>query len=172
MNKQSKGHSAAVYTAEGGIIAGLYTALTNLSTAFGLAYGPIQFRISEALTILPVFTPAAIPGLALGCFFSNIGSPYGLADMLLGTLATLLAAICTRLTRNITIKKYPVLSAFMPVIFNCLIVSGEISYFLPKDARVHGFVIGFLQVGAGEIVCATFLGLLLWRALRDRKLFR
>ncbi|MDR0314732.1 MAG: QueT transporter family protein, partial [Oscillospiraceae bacterium] len=74
MDKDNKEKS--LYVATSGIIAAIYAALTYLSGAFGLSYGPIQFRVSEALTILPALTSAAIPGLAIGCFLGNLGSPY------------------------------------------------------------------------------------------------
>lgn len=88
------------YLVQGAMIAAIYTVLTLLAALWGLAYGPVQFRFSEALTILPVFTPAAIPGLTVGCLLSNIFSGYGIYDMVFGTLATLLAAAGTRLLRN------------------------------------------------------------------------
>ena len=87
------------FLALGAVIAAIYAVLTYLSALANLAYGPFQFRFSEALTILPIFTPAAVPGLALGCLLSNIFSSMGAADMVFGTLATLLAAIATRMVR-------------------------------------------------------------------------
>ena len=77
---------------EAGLIGALYAVLTYVSSMMGLAYGEVQFRISEALTILPVFTPAAIPGLVIGCIIANIGSPFGMVDIVCGTLATFAAA--------------------------------------------------------------------------------
>ena len=94
MKTQSKN---VQYLTLGAMIAAAYTVLTLLAAALNLAYGEVQFRFSEALTILPVFTPAAIPGLALGCLLSNLWSGFGVADMVFGTLATLLAAIATRM---------------------------------------------------------------------------
>ena len=78
------------FLAQGAVIAALYAVLTYLAAAMNLAYGPVQFRFSEALTVLPVFTPAAIPGLALGCFLSNLASPLGIVDWVFGTAATCL----------------------------------------------------------------------------------
>ena len=75
------------YLAQAGMIAAIYAALTYLAMAFNLAYGSIQFRFSEALTILPVFTPAAVPGLAIGCLIGNLASPYPL-DLIFGTAAS------------------------------------------------------------------------------------
>ena len=92
MKKQTR---SAVFLAQGAMIAAIYTVLTLLAATMNLAYGPVQFRFSEALTILPMFTPAAVPGLTIGCLLSNIFSGYGAADMIFGTLATLLAAIST-----------------------------------------------------------------------------
>lgn len=66
------------FLVEAGLIGALYAVLTYVSSMMGLAYGEVQFRISEALTILPVFTPAAIPGLVIGCIIANIGSPFGM----------------------------------------------------------------------------------------------
>ncbi|MEE1026034.1 MAG: QueT transporter family protein, partial [Acutalibacteraceae bacterium] len=80
-----KGNSKTKFLVLGGLIAAFYAVATYISAAMGLAYGGIQFRISEALTILPVFTPAAIPGLIIGCFIGNLGSPFGMVDVLLGT---------------------------------------------------------------------------------------
>lgn len=78
------------YLVQGAVIAALYAALTYVAGAVGLAYGNVQFRFSEALTVLAAFTPAAIPGLTIGCFLGNLGSPYGMVDIICGTAATLL----------------------------------------------------------------------------------
>ena len=83
------------FLALGAVIAGLYAVLTYVAAAMNLAYGAVQFRFSEALTVLPVFTPAAVPGLALGCFIANLASPLGVVDWVFGTGATLLAGIGT-----------------------------------------------------------------------------
>ena len=91
MKKMKK---STVYTVQGALIAAVYAALTYAVAP--LSFGATQFRISEALTILPVFTPAAIPGLAIGCVIANIGSPFGPIDIVLGTLATLLSDLVQR----------------------------------------------------------------------------
>lgn len=172
MSFNIKSNNSALFITQSAVIAALYAALTYVSSAMGLAYGPIQFRLSEALCILPVFTPAAIPGLAVGCLLANIGSPYGIIDIVIGTSATLSAAVLTRVLRNITVKSFPLLSSLMPVIFNCLFVGAEIAYFLPKGTRISGFFISFLEVGAGEIICAVILGYFLYRALKKRNVFK
>lgn len=141
----------------GALIAAAYAGLTYLSNVFGLAYGPIQLRVSEVLTILPVFTPAAIPGLTLGCFIANIGS-FNAADMLFGTFATLLAAVLTYFLRDIKFKKLPILAMLPPVLVNAVIIGFEIAWlFLPDGSGFWGFVISFLEVGLGQfIVCVGF----------------
>lgn len=155
----------------GALIAAAYAGLTYLSNAFGLAYGPIQLRVSEVLTLLPIFTPAAIPGLTVGCFIANIGS-FNWVDMIFGTLATLTAAILTYLLRNITFKKLPILSMLSPVVINALIIGLEIAvFFLPQDFSVWGFVISALQVGVGEIIVCFVLGIPFYFAIKKYKIF-
>ncbi|HHV31545.1 QueT transporter family protein [Caproiciproducens sp. LBM24188] len=153
------------YLAQGAVIAAIYTVLTLLAATLNLAYGPVQFRFSEALTILPIFTPAAVPGLALGCLLSNLWSNYGVADIVFGTLATLLATIGTRMVRNIRIKNIPILAPLPPVLFNAVIIGAEIAWFTPGGFLWAGFWSAFLSVGAGELVVCYALGLPLAAAL-------
>ena len=147
-----------------GVIAAAYVALTYASAAFGLAYGPIQFRISEALTILPLFTPAAIPALTVGCFISNLTS-FNPIDLLFGTLATLLAALITRWARNIKIGNFPIISFLVPVIMNALLVGLEISIFYLDGFTVAGFLISAIEVGIGELLVLLVIGTPLWLGL-------
>lgn len=164
------------YMVQGAVIAAIYTVLTLLAAAVNLAYGPVQFRFSEALTILPIFTPAAVPGLAVGCLLSNIWSGYGVADMVFGTAATLLAAIATRMVRNIRIKNIPYLAPLPPVLLNAVIVGLEISIFSPGGFLWATFWSMALSVGAGELVICYALGLPLAAALERtgavNKIFR
>lgn len=169
------------FMAQGAVIAALYAVLTYVAAALNLAYGPVQFRFSEALTVLPVFTPAAIPGLALGCLLSNLASPLGPVDWVFGTAATLLAAILARLVSKIQIKKVPVLAPLPPVLCNALIVGFEIACL--SDAGGFGlanfslvaFLSGALSVGIGELVVCYVLGLplivLLQRTKASEKIF-
>lgn len=163
------------YLVQGAMIAAIYTVLTLLAATANLAYGPVQFRFSEALTLLPVFTPAAVPGLAVGCLLSNIWSGYGVADMVFGTLATLLAAMVTRRLRNVRIKKVPFLAPLPPVLFNAVIVGLEIAVLSTQGFSWAGFWSAALSVGAGELVICCFLGLPLVAALQKveekRKIF-
>jgi uncharacterized membrane protein len=159
--------SKLLYLVQGALIAAIYAALTYLASIFGIAYGSIQFRFSEALTILPVLTPAAIPGLTVGCLIANIASPYP-ADMLFGTLATLLASVATRALRKITVRGIPVLSPLAPVIFNALIIGAEISLFMPEGITFAGFAYSALTVGAGELVVCYALGIPLMLLLKRK----
>lgn len=167
MNKKT------TYLAQGAMIAAIYAAATYLSSVFGVAFGNIQFRFSEALTILSVFTPAAVPGLTVGCVLGNLASPFGIWDIIFGSLATLLAAICARKLRKITFKGFPFLSLLMPVIFNALIVGAEITLLMPDDAAdATLFLISALEVGAGELAVCLLGGIPLYYAVKKTKLFK
>ena len=145
------------FIATSAVIAAAYVALSLLSAAFGLAFGPVQLRLSEVLCILPVFTPAAIPGLFVGCIVSNILS-FSPLDILFGSFATLIAAVLTRAFRNIRFKDIPLLSLFPPVIVNAVIVGTEIAvFFMPNEAFLPAFLINAVQVFLGQmIVCYVF----------------
>ena len=119
------------FLVQAAMIAALYTVLTLVAAMLNWAYGPVQFRFSEAMTVLPMFTPAAIPGLAVGCFLSNVWSNMGVMDMIFGTLATLLAAVATRAARHVRVKGIPVLAPLPPVVCNALIVGLEITLVSP-----------------------------------------
>ena len=158
------------FLTESAVIAALYAAATYLSAAFSLAYGPVQFRLSEALTVLSTLTPA---GLTIGCIIGNISSPMGIWDVLFGSAATLLGAVTGRMLRNVQIKKLPVLSSLMPVIFNAVIVGLEIVMLTPVEGgKLTAFAISALEVGAGELAVCLVLGLPLYSALRHTKLFK
>lgn len=167
------------FLALGAAVAALYAVLTYIAAAMQLAYGGVQFRFSEALTVLPVFSPAAIPGLALGCFIANLGSPLGAVDWVFGTGATLLAAVGTWLVRNVKFKGVPVLAPLPPVIANVLVVGFELACL--SNAGTFGFAnftwaafgASALSVGIGEVVVCYVLGLPLLVALqRTRALDR
>lgn len=135
-----------------GIIAALYAGLTILLQA--ISFGPIQIRVAEAMTLLPILTPAAVPGLAIGCFLANlICSTW--QDWVFGTLATLLAALLTR-----RLRKNIFLAALMPVIMNGLIV-GIVLYVMFGGS----WLLNILTVAGGEAVACYVLGLPLIRVL-------
>ena len=147
------------FLVQGAMIAALYTALTLVAVMLNWAFGPVQFRFSEAMTILPVFTPAAIPGLAVGCFLSNLWSGMGVMDMIFGTLATVLAAIATRAVRHVRVKGIPVLAPLPPVLFHALIVGLEITIISPDGFLWPAFLANALSVGLGELAACYILGL-------------
>lgn len=144
--------------AYGGVIAALYVVLTILINALGLASGAIQVRISEALTILPVFTAAAVPGVTLGCLLANALTGCALWDVVFGSVATLLGALGTRMLRD-----KPLLAWIPPVISNMLIVPVVLQqvYGTPET-----FWYLMATVGAGEVISCGVLGLLLYFALK------
>ena len=157
----------------GGMIAAIYVVLTVLAAQFNLASGAIQVRFSEALTILPVFTVAAVPGLTIGCVLANILFGLGPVDILLGSVATLLGAIGTRL-----LKDKPLLAWIPPVISNMLIVPivlliyhfPDVSVTIPftqTTINASGYLPLMITVGIGEIISCGVLGLLLWRSLKN-----
>ena len=149
-----------------GLIAALYTVLTLVCQP--IAFGPIQLRLSEALTVLPLFTPTAIPGLAVGCALSNalcIGAnPAGAWDVLFGPLATLLAAVLTRVLRNTRLWEWPIPAVLMPVAVNAAVIGPELSviYFGFSPATC---LLCMAEIAAGELITAGLGGLLLWRWL-------
>ena len=147
------------FLAEAGLIAALYAITTYLCALWGIAYGEVQFRFSEALTILPLFTPAAIPGLAIGCFIANLGSPFGIVDVICGTAATLIAAIAVWAVRRVRIKNVAWLAPLFPVLANAIIVGLEISWFMPEGLTWAGFAAAAVSVGLGELVVCYVLGL-------------
>ena len=147
----------------GGAIAALYVVLTLVANAFGLASGAIQVRLSEALTILPCFTAAAVTGLTVGCILANIITGCALWDVVFGSLATLIGAAGTYLLR-----KKPLLAWIPPVLSNAIIVPIVLQ-------KVYGVPDSFwylmLTVGAGEVIACGILGLLLYKALSKTKIF-
>lgn len=162
--------SRNIFLVNSAMIAALYAGFTYFSAIWGLAYGPVQLRLSEALTILPILTPAAIPGLTIGCFIGNLGSPYGLVDIICGTFATALAAIFTRAFRNIRIKNIPFLSPLAPVIFNALIIGAEVTFLTGPDANFTAFLIAAGWVGLSELIVCYALGLPLGLALERKNI--
>ncbi len=136
------------------VIAALYAALTTLLAP--LSYGPIQCRVAESLTLLPILMPQAIPGLFVGCLIANLFSPMiTLWDIAFGSLATLLAAICTY-----RLRKRPILAALCPVLFNGLIVGAVLSI----TTRLP-YLLTAAQVALGE-AGAVAIGLVLLSCLK------
>lgn len=138
------------------LIAALYTVLTLLLQP--LSYGEVQIRVSEALTLLPILLPEAVPALAVGCLLANILGGCTIFDIVFGTLATLLAALCTRRLRN---RFW--LAALMPVLFNGVIVGAVVHYCY---APVFPLPLSMLSVAAGEAVACLVVGPLLIRVMQ------
>ena len=148
MNKTKK----LVFTA---LIAAAYAVTTLVIAPF--SFGAVQLRISEALTILPVFTPCAIWGLSLGCLIANIFSPFGIIDMVFGTLATLIAAFLSYKVRNIKFKGFPILAPIFPIISNALII-GAVTAFM-AELNFSGFLINAGLIALSEAVSCYLLGI-------------
>ena len=142
------------------MIAALYVVLTFIANAFGLANYAIQLRFSEALTILPYFTPAAIPGLFVGCLISNILTGCALPDIIFGSLATLIGAIFTYKLRS-----HKWLAPIPPIIANMIIVPFVLLY----AYGIRPLWFSFLTVTAGEILSCGVLGMLLLFTLEKYK---
>lgn len=154
--------SKALFTVQAALIAAVYTALTLFAGSIGLAGGAIQLRFSEALTILPFFTPAAIPGLFIGCVLSNMLTGCVIWDVIFGSLATLIGAVFTRLLR----KKHYLLAHVPPIIANTLIIPFVLSYAYGAPESIYFLM---LTVGIGEILSCGVLGILLMKGIEPVK---
>lgn len=154
------------FICQSALIAALYVVLTYLTNALGLANGVIQVRFSEALCALAIFTPAAIPGLFLGCLISNILTGCVIWDIIFGSLATLIGAVGTYL-----LKKYPIPALLPPIISNMIIIPLVLKFAYGVEDGLW-FII--LTVGAGEVISVGILGFILYLALkkRSKEIFR
>ncbi len=139
------------------IIAALYTVMSLMSSVFGLTYGPIQCRFSEALTVLPFFLPEAVPGLFVGCLVTNLMSTVGPLDIVIGSMATLLAALWTAKMPNKWLAPLP------PVICNAVLIGAMIAWYeCGFTAQFPAlFAWNAFTVGLGEAIACYVLGLLL-----------
>ena len=156
------------FLAHGALIAALYVALTYLQNTLlpGSASWAIQFRASEALCVLALFTPAAIPGLTVGCFLFNISFAGALPlDFFVGSLASLLAAAGMYALRNVKIKSYPLLAMLLPATTNAYLVGWELSVYIGG-----GFWLNALYVAIGEAAVLLTLGTALYYTIRTRNL--
>lgn len=145
-----------LFLVQAAMIAAIYVVLTVIFAPF--AFGEIQVRIAEALTILPVFTPAAIPGLFVGCLIGNILGGAILPDIIFGSLATLIGAVFTYLLRNQS--KY--LAPLSPIISNTVIVPFVLRYAYGINLPIPFMM---LTVGVGEIISCGILGIIVYGAL-------
>lgn len=141
------------------LIAALYVILTFLAQLFGLASGAIQFRLSEALTCMPLFYKEAIPGLWIGCILANLLTGCAMWDIVFGSVATLLGALGTYYIG----RKKPALGPVFPIASNMLIVPAVLQQ-VYGSADSYWFLM--VTVGIGEIVCCGLLGMLLYKAYK------
>ena len=167
MKKQTR------FLTQGALIAALYAALTHLQNLLlpGSATWVVQFRVSEALCVLALFTPAAIPGLSVGCLLFNLTFAHTLPlDFFIGTLATFLATGSMYLLRNVTTKGYPLLAMTMPAVFNAVLVGWELCFYMGG-----GYWFNFICVFIGEAAVLFALGTALFYTMKaqnlDKRLF-
>ena len=165
MTNEKRPFAGTLYLTTSAVIAALYVVFTYPFAQF--AFGPIQFRLAEIMVILPIFTPAAIPGLAVGCFLANLLNPnnLGVIDIVFGSLATLIAALLTRfIARKCTrLPQVPrdLLAIFPAIPVNAVIVGTYLSFLLNTAGdQVTMAVIAFniLYVALSEIVVVYALG--------------
>ena len=162
MNKRTR------YRVQAAIIAALYAVLTHLQNILlpGSATWAIQMRMSEALCVLAFFTPAAVPGLTVGCLVFNITYAAALPlDFLAGSLATYLAAQAMWLSRKMTVKGYPLLGMLMPAVTNAVLVGWELTVYIGG-----GFWINAVYVALGEAAVLLVVGSVVYYAIKKRNL--
>ena len=154
-----------LFITQAAMIAAVYVVLTYVFAP--ISFGEVQFRISEALTILPVFTPAAIPGVFVGCLLGNMLGGAVLPDIIFGSLATLIGAVGTYLLRKHPVPFAPV----PPILANTVIVPFVLKYAYGVE---HGIPFIMLTVCIGEILACGILGLALYAVLkpRSKEIFR
>lgn len=166
---------SAKYIVQAAVIAALYAVLTILQNTLlpGTASMAVQFRVSEVLTILALYTPAAVPGLTIGCVIANISSLSALGpyDLIFGSLASLIAAVCMYALKNVRIASLPVISALMPALANGLIVGFEIEFFFVEgEFHFADFILQGGLVALGELAVLFILGLPLSKLIEKQKL--
>lgn len=167
---KKKQTAATLYMVQAAIIAALYVTVNYAQEMIfpTSTSGPVQFRLSELLCTLAVFIPSAVPGLTVGCLLSNIISVGVLPlDMVLGTTATLLAALCAYTLRNIKPFSVPLPSLLMPVLFNAVIIGLEIEiFYIEGSFTMGGFLLQSGLVALGEFTVCIVLGIPFYFLLR------
>ncbi|MBR6651270.1 MAG: QueT transporter family protein [Clostridia bacterium] len=160
-----------MFVVEAGVIAAVYVVLTMISAMFGLSSGVIQVRISEAISFLPFVTPAAIPGLTIGCLISNAMAGGVPLDIIFGSVATLLGSICAWLMGKLFKKRKTlgmILATIPNVISNALIVPWVLKIAYGAQDAVWFMMV---TVGIGEIIASVILGIVVIFALKDKLKF-
>lgn len=173
---KTKTMTTTLYLVQAAIIAALYVTVNHAQELIlpTSSTGPVQFRLSELLCTLAVFIPAAIPGLTVGCLLSNIVAVGVLPlDMVLGTLATLLAAVCAYGLRNVRLFSVPFLSMLMPVIFNGVIIGLELEiFYIEGGFELAGFLLQAGLVALGEFGVCVVLGVPFYLLLQKLPVFK
>lgn len=172
--------SLILYLTTSGVIAALYVVLTLPFAQF--AFGPIQFRLAEIMTVLPILTPAAIPGLAIGCFLSNLLNPMnlGIIDIVFGSLATLIAAVLTawlaRIPRPAATLPKDLLAMVPPVIINAVVVGTYLPFLLSDGSNASvtfiSVLISILSVGLSEMFVVYIIGFPFLQIMRRSKIWK
>ena len=152
-----KKNTNILFLTHAAVIAALYVVLTFIASALGISSGVIQIRFSEALTVLPYFTPAAIPGLFIGCLLANILTGAAIPDIVFGSLATLIGAVFTR-----KLRKYKWLAPVPPILANALIIP----FVLLWAYGINPLWFSFITVTIGEVISCGILGMLLLFTLK------
>ena len=156
------------FLTQGALLAALYAVLSYMQNLLlpGSASAAIQFRVSECLNVLALFTPAAIPGLTVGCILFNLNFAGALPlDILVGSAATALATGGMYLTRRVCINGYPLLAMVLPALFNALLVGWELSFYMGG-----GFWLNAMYVAIGELAVMLTLGTAFYYTFRLRRL--
>lgn len=163
----SRTHNRILFLCQAAMIAALYVALTYLANALGLASGAIQFRLSEVLAVLPFFTPAAIPGLYIGCLLANILTACAPLDIALGPVATLLGALGAYFLSKMPVKWNKWVAPIPNILFNIVIVTIVVFFCYTNPAEMVPATIPVIAGGVaiGEVVTGYGLGILLLLAL-------
>ena len=149
------------FMAEAAMIAAFYVVITLMLAPF--SFGEVQLRLSEALTILPVFTPAAIPGLFIGCLIGNLLGGGIILDIAVGSLATLLGAVGTY-----ALRRRPMISPIAPIIANTLLVPFVLKYGYQIPLSIPFMM---LTVGIGELISCGIFGIILMKVLNRTEIF-
>lgn len=156
------------------LIAASYVIITLIFAP--ISFWVIQFRLAEALTILAIFGKTPIIGLTLGCFLSNaIGlflgfNSAGPIDLVIGTLATLIAALLTYYLRKIRFKNVPILAAVPPILINAIFIGAELTYITTGSFVLNAFSVISLQIALGQLIPCFVLGLILVKAIEAANL--
>ncbi len=164
-----KKNNRMLYVSQSAVIAALYVVLTYVSAMFGLSSGAIQCRLSEALCVLPVFTPAGVPGLFIGCLLSNILTGCVLPDVIFGSIATLIGAIGTMLLFENGSPKYTYV--IPPILANTVIIPFVLKYAYGIEEGIAYFAV---TVFAGEVISCGILGMFLyfWLTKHEKTIFK